>query len=178
MRAAGWSVATEVNIFPRGQQRAADILRRSDTPVAYDVAVTHGLQPSYLDDTAASGPTAASKYAETHKNGKYRERALREGFIFTPLVSDVHGNWTDEAMGVFREVTRDIAARIGCSPSRQFRHLMARLSVMLQRANARALLLRAPRLWEAEEGECEEEGSPANSSSQAGFSSESEEDMT
>jgi hypothetical protein len=178
MRAAGWSVATEVNILPTGQQRAADILRRSDMPVAYDVAITHGLQPSYIDDTAASGPTAADKYAETHKTSKYKARAAKEGVNFVPLVCDAHGNWTSQALLVFKEVTRDIAARVGCTPGRQLQHLLQRLSVLLQRANARALLLRNPGVWECVEGDSDGESPAILSDSQAGLSSDAEEEDT
>jgi hypothetical protein len=177
MKAAGWSVATEVNIFSTGQQRAADLLRRADIPVAYDVAITHGLQPAYLEETAAAGPSAAPKYAKTHKRDKYAERAASEGFRFTPLVCDVHGNWTDDAITMFRELARDIAARTACSPGRQLHFLLQRLSCALQRANARALLLRNPVVWEAVEGNGGEE-SPAITSSQAGFASECEEEDT
>jgi ubiquitin carboxyl-terminal hydrolase 44/49 len=174
MRAAGWSVATEVNIFPTGQQRAADILRRTDVPVAFDVAVTHGLQPAYLAETSAAGPHAAARYACDHKDAKYKERADREGVRFVPLVCDVHGNWTVEAMAVFKDITRDIAARISCSPGRQLSHLLQRLGVLLQRANARAILLRSVVAWECVEGDGE---SPANPPfDQAGLSSDVEEE--
>lgn len=174
MGAAGWTVAKELNIFSIGKERAADILHKTFPPEAYDIACTHGLQPMYLDETAMVGPSAATKYAFSHKDEKYKIRAAKEGVFFIPLVCDVHGNWTSVAHEVFKVIARDIAARINCNPGRQLQFLLQRLSVTTQRCNARALLLRSHRAWDTLEGDSEE--CPAIASSHAGDSSDVEED--
>ena len=139
--AAAWSPAKEVNIFPSGQARAADVLARASTRRAFDFAVTHGCQPKYIAKTAASGPHAAGEYGVSVKDAKYKEKAAAEGVLFVAMVTDVHGNWAAKALETFLELTRDIAARRGALAGGQLRFLKKRLSCAIMRGNARALLL-------------------------------------
>ena len=90
-QAAAWSPAKEVNIFPSGQARAADVLARASTRRAFDFAITHGCQPKYIAKTAASGPHAAGEYGVSIKDAKYKEKAAAEGALFFVMVADVHG---------------------------------------------------------------------------------------
>ena len=139
--AAAWSPAKEVNIFPSGQARAADVLARGSTRRAFDFAVTHGCQPKYVNKTAASGPHAAGEYGVSVKDAKYKERAAAEGVLFVAMVTDVHGNWSMKALEVFLELSRDIAARRGAIAGGQLRFLKKRLACAIMRGNARALTL-------------------------------------
>ena len=140
-QAAAWSPAREVNIFPSGQARAADVLVRAGTRRAFDFAVTHGCQPKYVEKTAASGPHAAGEYGVSIKDAKYKEKAAAEGVIFVAMVTDTHGNWSSQAAGVLAELARDIAARRQSDIPSQLRFLRKRLACAVMRGNARALLL-------------------------------------
>ena len=137
--AAAWSPAKEVNIFPSGQARAADVLARASTRRAFDFAITHGCQPKYVDKTAASGPHAAGEYGVSVKDAKYKVKAAAEGVLFVAMVTDVHGNWSVKALETFLELSRDIAARRGAIVGGQLRFLKKRLACAIMRGNARAL---------------------------------------
>ena len=139
--AAAWSPAKEVNIFPSGQARAADVLARASTRRAFDFAVTHGCQPKYVVKTAATGPHAAGEYGVSIKDAKYKEKAAAEGVLFVAMVTDVHGNWSVKANETFVELARDIAARRCAQAAGQLRFLKKRLACALMRGNARALTL-------------------------------------
>ena len=139
--AAAWSPAKEVNIFPSGQARAADVLARASTRRAFDFAITHGCQPKYVVKTAATGPHAAGEYGVSIKDAKYKEKAAAEGVLFVAMVTDVHGNWSVKALETFLELTRDIAARRASNAGAQLRFLKKRLACAIMRGNARALTL-------------------------------------
>lgn len=140
---ASWNPAKEQNVFPTGQQRAADILCRiMPENLCLDVAVTNGLQSNYREKTSKFGPVAAALYAQTHKTAKYADRVAEAGCKFVPLVTDVHGNWAAEALNFFRKLSSDIAAKRDEDPGTQHNWLLKSMSIALMRGNVRSLLLR------------------------------------
>lgn len=156
------SLANEISLFagsaflcPRREQRVDDSARRpgdvvlgvweAGVPLAMDLAVTHVQQPSTANIADIVMPGSfATEYARAHKHS---ERALCEGagMRFCPLVVEVFGSWSAEALSVLHRLAKLHALHTGLDTAFARRQLLLRLSVTLQRQNARMLLARVSR---------------------------------
>ena len=129
-------------LIPGSAERPADILLGGPPPEAADVAVTHSLQPKYIDGSFDDPGSAPIKHCEEHKVQRYRARLEAVGVKFTPVVVDCWGAWAPEA----EEFVRRVAASVESRGSRPLAHCVSgifqRLSLSLMRSNARALLQR------------------------------------
>eukprot|EP00662_Eupelagonemidae_sp_cell21_P058166 gene58166-biopygen117091 len=139
----------------RGGSRGPDGRRPADVylprfrlgnPAALDFAVTSGLRVGFLDECAADGSAATTTYAR-YKRG-YLDTAshcLEEGIDFIPMIMEAHGgSWGEDARNLFHELSKSAARLTGDSPPEKLEQYLQSISVTLHRANARAVLRRAP----------------------------------
>ena len=132
-----------------GQRRPADVFVprwRHGMPAALDFAVTSGLRASVLEGSSSDGSSAATAY-ETHKRSHLNTESLcsQEGFSFVPLVAEAHGgSWGTEARRAFSNIACHAAAAVNGDSSVLADQLAQRLSCLLQKENARAVLRRLP----------------------------------
>ena len=117
---------------------------RDGFPAALDFAATSGLRTDVLEHSARDGSTAAQLY-----EGKKRAfldtaaHCSQEGFSFVPMVVESHGGgWGLEARRVFSKIAQHKAAASYDDPSTLSDQLAQRLSCLLHRENARAVLRR------------------------------------
>eukprot|EP00759_Apiculatamorpha_spiralis_P000403 PhF_6_TR10080/c0_g5_i1/m.15670 len=88
------SPKVEISVIPGSSRRQADLLLPGTIGVVCDFAVTHSLQPTYLDKVAKEGPSAATEqYAAVHKEGRDKDAVESHGYQYMACVSDVFGNW-------------------------------------------------------------------------------------
>lgn len=109
---------------------------------AYDVAVTDPTQSALLPASSVTRAAAAESYAEA-KFRKYSV-ALQDGSLrLTPVVLETFGAFSKSAAEFVSDLARWIAARDPSSSASLVRsRLFQRVSVILQRANARMIASR------------------------------------
>ena len=132
-------------LLPNSADRPADVFIPSFSlgqPACFDCAITHTQQPKYIKDASVSGGAAADKYEAEVKDAMYASRCLENGLGFYPMVVEVFGGWGSKSMPVFQYLSKMIASRSGIKKDTAKQRLLERLSVTLQRCNARALLSR------------------------------------
>ena len=129
-------------LIPDSAERPADILLGGPPPEAADIAVTHSLQPKYIDGSIADPGSAPIRYGEEHKVKRYRTRLDAVGVKFTPVVVDCWGAWAPEAEEFIRRVAALVASRGNRPLAQCVSGIFQRLSLSLMRSNARALLQR------------------------------------
>ena len=78
------------------------------------------------------------------KMSKYDSKCLTEGIKFCPLVVETTGAWHSEAMKVLKRLGQALARATGGDEGEVVRHLLGRLSIILQRDNGTLLLNRIP----------------------------------
>ncbi len=130
-----------------GRKRPADVFLPiwDGRPLALDFAVTHPLQPKYLNGKLAEDVNpggVAAAYAATHKAGQFAP-CQRAGVNFRPMVVEAFGSWDPQALPVLRETALLYATHQGVDPKRALQWLGTRLNVVLMRQNVRMMLARA-----------------------------------
>jgi len=113
-------------------------------PMAMDLAVTNTLQPNnstHAGELVAPG-TWAQRYAALHK-ARAADICAAQGVDFVPLVVESYGAWDPDAISVLRDIASRQAAHTHESTCSTMTWLMRRLSVTLQRVNARIILMRS-----------------------------------
>ena len=109
-----------------------------------DVAVIDPLQPLYLNDTLA-GQSAAELYAENVKNARYKKEVEQNGHIFTPLVVETSGGWTDKSHQTLDTIAKRWAHRLETNVIKVRANMYQRLSATLQRSCSAMVLTRLPK---------------------------------
>ena len=149
---AGWNPCPETHgLVAKTNDRPADVFIPSlhnGKPCAADVAITHAMQPNYISNAARETAGAATRYAISVKDKKYKEVLANQHFSidFLPLVVDCCGAWDSRAIIVIKQIASSIA-KLRVKPySEIISQLMEKLSVCLMRSNATALLKRRPTL--------------------------------
>ena len=132
-----------------GLRRPADVFVprwRDGFPAALDFAVTSGLRTDVVERVANSGSVAVQEYEERKRSHlNTANLCANEGFSFIPLVVEAHGGgWGLEARRAFSNLALRASAASGNSSSEVSDKLTQRLSCLLHRENARAVLLRLP----------------------------------
>jgi hypothetical protein len=149
---AGWNPRPEkYGLIANSKERPGDVFvpaLHNGKPCAADVAITHALQPTYINYAAKVTAGAATQYAIKVKDHKYKEVLSKQdvGIDFLPLVADCFGAWDPRAITFFKRIASSIAKRSVRPYSEVISQLMEKISVCLMRANASALLKRRPKL--------------------------------
>jgi hypothetical protein len=121
----------------------------------FDLAITHPAAPSYVE-RAATNPLHAADAREKQKNNKYLSACSKEGMAFTPLVIESYGAiGTSAAATIKRAVSfmqaklpDDFLSKLGVNTwtaSSFHVHFLQRISISLQRSNAKMIQKRAAR---------------------------------
>ena len=144
MKSAAMNPGLEVpNLLEGSNDRPADVMWDN---VCGDVCVTHPLQPKYVALTAAraqSEPGAAQeRYAVDVKLRKYATRCEAAGLEIHPLVASAFGAWGDKGRALIHTIAQRVSARTGVPAGICATQLHQRLSVVLLRSNAKAILSR------------------------------------
>ena len=137
----------------RRRRRPADIylLRGiNGSPMALDFAATSGMQSSLLRQSADDPTSVVVSYEQRKKDFIPQGETLsteslcsRQGFHFTPMVSDAHGGGMGKDFRVVTDAIGKQAAAVSGHRSDFHSFLIAqRISVTLHRENARAILRR------------------------------------
>ena len=115
-------------------------------PAAWDFAVTSGLQATMLHESARDAAHATALYEKFKQSDRdTADQCRRQGLSFIPLVVEAHGGgWGPAAKKVWKSLARATAARLGQDDSVAAAELAQRISITLQRENARAILRRLP----------------------------------
>ena len=127
------------------QTRPADILVQNwefGKPAALDFTVTSPLNPTTLNEASVTAGSAASA-AEARKHATNDVKCNRLGWVCIPLAVETYGCWGDEAIKCLDRLAARIATRTARSKSSAASALYGRLSIVLVRANARAILARS-----------------------------------
>jgi hypothetical protein len=117
---------------------------RSGVPAALDFAVTSGLRTDLLAASAANPETAAERYEEQKRQFLDTARGCAAaGITFIPMVAEAHGgSWGKEARRAFAILAKRAADASGEDPATVAEEHTQRLSLLLQKENARAVLRR------------------------------------
>jgi hypothetical protein len=117
---------------------------RAGYPAAWDFAVTSGLRSDLLSASVADGGEAATRYETTKRNYLNTARLCSDaGFSFIPMVVEAHGgSWGSEARRAFAVLAKRVADSTGEDASLVADRHAQRLSVLLHKENARAVLQR------------------------------------
>ena len=131
---------------PNTGRRPADIWLPiwNGKPAALDFACTSGMQASALHTSAVDGQAAMSSYEEKKRSFQGTELACETaGFAFIPLVIESHGGgWAPTATKFLKSLAAAVADKEGRETSQIVGLLRQRLSITLQRENARAMARR------------------------------------
>ena len=121
--------------FPRGRL----------APLALDFAVTSPLRQSEVLTAAKRQLSAATAYEGAKLADRDTcARCEQHGIRLVPVVAESFGGWGGMAQDLFRTLIHARAARSGETVSSVTTSLYTGLSIILMRANARALLARVP----------------------------------
>jgi hypothetical protein len=96
------------------------------------------------DPQAAFVRGTAAANAEQAKTAKYGQACRTSGWLFIPIAVESYGTWGTQALKTFKKIIIMLAARSGMSRSIEARYFYERMSMTLQRCNARMLTARAP----------------------------------
>ena len=108
-----------------------------------DFAVTSPLQPGYVAEAAREQLSAATSYeSDKLSDRNTAERCRQHGFKLVPMVAESCGGWGNSAQKALRWLIHANAGRTGRSISQITVELYSSLSIIIMRANARALLAR------------------------------------
>ena len=125
--------------------RPADVLVSNPSgsaSAAYDITVTSPLNPSIILEAGVSAGSAA-KAAEVRKHLKYDVKCSELGWRCTPLAVETYGAWGAEACITFSFIASRVAIMTNKSKSIILSNLYGKLSIILVRSNARAIMLRS-----------------------------------
>ena len=129
------------------RRRPADIFLPTwkGSAAALDLAVT---SPHRLDalPLACQAPGAAARAYEITKRGHLDTAAEcnRQGFAFIPMIAETSGGWGPSGVCAIKALSRAAAHRSGAEPSAFLAARLQRLSNVIRRASARAILRRSP----------------------------------
>jgi hypothetical protein len=117
-----------------------------------DFAITHPLQPSSANtDAEVREPGSwAAEYASRHKS-QFAPACARVGVDFAPMVVETFGSWDPAALEFLIKIAEQYSIHQSTSPAYARKHLFTRLSVTLQRLNARMILARNTALFADED---------------------------
>jgi len=127
--------------FPELGDRPADIFLdnfRAGSPVAVDVSVVCGLQPSRSLATSHAGVRA--KQRDTQKKNQYGESCRALGWGFVPFVAETTGAWGSEAHKVMSQLISLSASKIGETKQESTVKVWKSLSVALAKSIAEQLI--------------------------------------
>lgn len=110
----------------------------SGKSLAWDFTSPHPMVAAYLNIAYNRG--AVSNLSEEKKDKKYQ--SLNDRYCFTPVAIDTIGAYGDKARVLIKEVGKRIARRTGDIKATSF--FRQRLSVAIQRGNAKTLLWSVP----------------------------------
>ncbi len=134
---------------PNGNRRPADVYLprwQQGAPAALDLAVTSGLRPGMVDNSAHNGASATLAYEDFKREYMDTGQACEaEGIKFIPVIVEAHGGgWGPLAHKVRNElakrkstITGELKSTVACQP-------LQSPSIILRRENARAILRRWP----------------------------------
>ena len=130
-------------------RRPADVFLpalRLGKPAALDFAVTSGLSIDLLPVSEEDASLPCSLYA--NRKRQFLDTAAHcqeEGIDFIPMIVEASsGSWGVDARNLFREVSKTAARLTGDPYSVKLEQCLQNFSISLHRANARAVLRRAP----------------------------------
>ena len=106
---------------------------------AFDITVTSPLTPKIVSEAGVSAGVAA-KAAESRKHEQNDTKCSELGI---PLAVETYGAWGEEACNAFSCIAMREAILTNCSKSQALGDLYGRLSIVLVRANTRAILARS-----------------------------------
>ena len=113
-------------------------------PAAVDLAVTSGLQCGLLESSATDGGDAAARYeAIKCEDMQTKSQCDEVGIAFTPFVVEAEGGLGHTGRKLLRRIAADAARLTGKPASWRAEMVSQSLSIVLQRANAQAVLRRA-----------------------------------
>ena len=127
------------------ETRPADILVQNwefGKPAALDFTVTSPLNPTTLNGASVTAGSAASA-AEPRKHATNDAKCNRLCWVCIPLAVETYRCWGDEAIKCLDRLAARIATRTARPKSSAVSALYGRLSIVLVRANARAILARS-----------------------------------
>ena len=131
-------------ILPKDQSRPADILVPNwslSRPAAFDIKVINPLNLQFLQEAAQTCGHAAEMGEESKHSANNEACALR-GWSCIPLVVEVFGGWGNESIDVLTKLSKKMATQL-CQPINEVTStIYSRLSLILMRQNARAILAR------------------------------------
>ena len=111
-----------------------------------DFAVTHAQQLKYLDSVHNASWVAPGSFAEHYAQTKARQRqeATEAGFLFTAMVVESFGSWSESALALLRDIgtQRANASKELMSRSQARNELLTELNVALMRSQARMMVSR------------------------------------
>ena len=134
------------HLFPNTDDRPGDVyipLYQRGRGAALDVTVTSPLQASMVTRVAANAGFA-SEAAKKRKCDRYATRCTAAGIDFVPLAVDTLGGWEPDALFHLKWIARNTGRRADVDPRTTTRHLLQKLSLLLQRGNAVLLAGRRP----------------------------------
>ena len=106
---------------------------------AFDITVTSPLSPKIVSEAGVSAGVAA-KAAESRKHEQNDTKCSELGWQCIPLAAvETYGAWGEEACNAFSCIAMREAILTNCSKSHVLGDLYGRLSIVLVRANARAI---------------------------------------
>ena len=140
------SEAIKENAHPSGR-RPADIWMPTwcdGGPVAFDFAVTSGMKSTDLHRSAIDHTSTVVEYEATKRNYLSTATQCEErGLQFLPIVIEAHGgSWAPTAKEAFKVLCRENANFTGIDTSTASSDFAQRMSITLERENARAILRR------------------------------------
>ena len=144
MRKVGWSVRKEVNnVFDnRPRMRPGDIFD-DEKKIAYDVAVT-SIYSVGLGDRPAWKQHAAAEAMAKFKHRKYDAHCDISRIKLQVLAFETFGGRAAETSEVIEKLAYASKDRLGVDEKTALRYINTRISVLIQRQNARAILTRNP----------------------------------
>ena len=148
-----WNPEASSGTSDRRRRRPADIFLPRGThgsPMALDFAATSGMQSSVLRQSADDPTTVVVSYEQRKKDfvpegetDSTESLCNRQGFSFTPMVLDAHGGGMGKDFRMVVDAIGKQAATVsGLRSDFQSFLIAQRISVTLQRENARAILRR------------------------------------
>ena len=140
------------DLLPDSNERPADVLLRASPNLStlkilnfagsahacLDFAVTHTLQPKFIERASVSAGVAAAEYECKVKDKAYATKCNQNGLDFVPMVTECMGG--QRAKPVLKFVSRAVANRKNLDEDVAQTYLQRACSVVLQRHNAIALL--------------------------------------
>jgi len=151
LRYTGVQVRTEQHVAGLGRERHADLLVfRPNKSEVVDVAITYAGQTSQECRLVANQNRTthfADSYSTNHKINLYKNDVEADGrYTFVPIVANHLGGWSTEAYKWLKQLSKDVGQKVAddmvLNSNRHSQTLFTRLSVTIQKANARMISLR------------------------------------